>query len=84
MLDSSSTTRIRATTPSLQMPGTTTIPYDEATDTRRKIRRPPTAVELRYFELTPGELDGSEPIDDPPAGFAAWDEWRRHRRPPSV
>ncbi len=24
---------------------------------------------------TPGELDGSEPIDDPPAGFATWDEW---------
>jgi predicted kinase len=33
---------------------------------------------------TPGELDGSEPIDDPPAGFATWDEWRRHRWPPSV
>lgn len=33
---------------------------------------------------TPGELDGSEPIDDPPAGFATWDEWRSHRWPPSV
>lgn len=33
---------------------------------------------------TPGELDGSEPIDDPPAGFASWDEWRGHRWPPSV
>ena len=33
---------------------------------------------------TPGELDGSEPIDDPPAGFATWDGWRRHRWPPSV
>jgi len=33
---------------------------------------------------TPGELDGSEPIDDPPAGLATWDEWRRHRWPPSV
>jgi predicted kinase len=32
---------------------------------------------------TPGELDGSEP-DDAPAGFATWDEWRRHRWPPSV
>jgi predicted kinase len=30
------------------------------------------------------ELDGSEPIDDPPAGFATWDEWRRYRWPPSV
>jgi predicted kinase len=33
---------------------------------------------------TPGELDGSEPVDDPPAEFATWDEWRRHRWPPSV
>lgn len=33
---------------------------------------------------TPGELDGSEPIDDPPAGCATWDEWRRHRWPASV
>jgi len=33
---------------------------------------------------TPGELDGSEPIDDPPAGFATWDAWREHRWPPSV
>jgi predicted kinase len=33
---------------------------------------------------TPGELDGSEPIDDPPAGFATWDEWRSLRWPPSV
>ncbi len=33
---------------------------------------------------TPGELDGSEPIDEPPAGFAAWDDWRRHRWPLSI
>jgi predicted kinase len=33
---------------------------------------------------TPGELDGSEPLDDPPAGFATWDEWRGDRWPPSV
>jgi predicted kinase len=33
---------------------------------------------------TPGELDGSEPIDEPPAGFASWDAWRTHRWPPSV
>jgi predicted kinase len=32
----------------------------------------------------PGELDGSEPIGDPPAGCATWDEWRRLRWPPSV
>jgi predicted kinase len=33
---------------------------------------------------TPGELDGSEPVDEPPAGFSTWDEWRRYRWPPSV
>jgi hypothetical protein len=33
---------------------------------------------------TPGELDGSEPIDGSPAGFASWEEWRRHRWPPST
>lgn len=37
------------------------------------------------FELpTPGELDGTEPIDDPPAGYATWDAWREHRWPPAV
>jgi predicted kinase len=33
---------------------------------------------------TPGELDGTEPIDDPPAGFASWSVWRSDRWPPSV
>ncbi|GAA0908902.1 AAA family ATPase [Virgisporangium aurantiacum] len=33
---------------------------------------------------TRGELDGSEPVGDPPAGFATWDGWRGHRWPPSV
>lgn len=33
---------------------------------------------------TPGELDGSEPVDEPPAGFTTWEEWRRHRWPPSI
>ncbi len=33
---------------------------------------------------TPGELDGSEPIGDPPAGFGTWDEWRADRWPPAV
>lgn len=32
---------------------------------------------------TPGELDGSEPIDAPPAG-ATWEEWRGRRWPPSI
>jgi predicted kinase len=33
---------------------------------------------------TPGEVDGSEAIDDPPAGFGSWDEWRWDRWPASV
>jgi predicted kinase len=33
---------------------------------------------------TPGELDGSEPIDNPPDGFATWDQWHGQRWPPSV
>ena len=33
---------------------------------------------------TPGELDGSEPVGDPPSGCASWDEWRLRRWPPSV
>lgn len=37
------------------------------------------------FEVpTPGELNGSEPVDAPPTGFATWDEWRQHRWPPTV
>jgi predicted kinase len=37
------------------------------------------------FEIpTPGELNGSEPLDGPPAGFASWAEWRGHRWPPST
>jgi predicted kinase len=38
----------------------------------------------RFEPPTPGELDGSEPVDAPPAGFETWDEWRAHRWPPSV
>jgi AAA domain len=33
---------------------------------------------------TAAELDGSEPIDRPPDGFASWGAWMRHRWPPSV
>jgi predicted kinase len=38
----------------------------------------------RFDVPTPGELDGSEPVDDPPAGFTTWAEWRARRWPPSV
>lgn len=31
-----------------------------------------------------GELDGTEPIDLPPTGFASWAEWMQHRWPARV
>ena len=33
---------------------------------------------------TPGELAGTEAIDDPPDGFATWGDWRAERWPPAV
>jgi predicted kinase len=95
---------------------------DERTALRHAAAARGAAVELRYFELapgeqrrrldqrhaeephttwhmsdqelagwaavitvpTPGETDGSEPLDAPPAGFVTWDEWRAHRWPPTV
>jgi predicted kinase len=33
---------------------------------------------------TAAELDGSEPVGQPPDGFANWGEWIRYRWPPSV
>jgi predicted kinase len=61
---------------------------------RRQAEEPHTTWPMSDEELatwaagfdvpTPGELDGSEPIDGPPAGFASWDEWRIHRWPPAV
>lgn len=33
---------------------------------------------------TRDEVGGSQPIDDPPAGFTSWDEWREYRWPPSM
>jgi predicted kinase len=61
---------------------------------RRQAEEPHTTWHMSDEELatwaagfsvpTPGELDGSEPPDNPPPGFAAWHEWRRHRWPPSV
>ena len=58
---------------------------------RRRAEAPDTTWPMGGAELaewaaridvpTPGELDGTEPIDDPPSGFATWDEWRAHRWP---
>jgi predicted kinase len=61
---------------------------------RRQAEEPHTTWHMSREELadwaaiisvpTSGELDGSEPVDPPPAGFSTWEEWRRHRWPPSI
>ena len=61
---------------------------------RRQTEEPHTTWHMSDEELaewaatisipTEGELDGSEPVDCPPEGFATWEVWRRHRWPPSV
>ncbi len=61
---------------------------------RRQAEEPHTTWVLTEHEIAewtagfdvpaPGELDGTEPVDRPPAGFTTWDAWRRHRWPPSV
>lgn len=61
---------------------------------RRQVEEPHTTWHMSDEELaewaaiicvpTQGELDGSEPVAAPPAGFPSWEEWRRHRWPPSV
>ena len=33
---------------------------------------------------TQGELDGTEPVGEPPDGFTTWREWIAHRWPPAV
>lgn len=38
----------------------------------------------KFDTPTPGELDGSDPIGDPPAGFGDWYEWIAHRWPPAM
>jgi predicted kinase len=58
---------------------------------QRQAREPHTTWAMSEDELarwtemmqipTPGEVDGTEPIDAPPAGFGSWDEWRRDRWP---
>lgn len=37
-----------------------------------------------YQEPTPGEIDGSEPIDAPPPPFSSWDDWRADRWPSAI
>ena len=33
---------------------------------------------------SPGELDGSEPVPDPPEGFTSWVAWREDRWPVQI
>ena len=61
---------------------------------RRQTEEPHTTWHMSDEELaawaaiisvpTRAELDGSELLDAPPAGFPSWEGWRRHRWPPSV
>jgi predicted kinase len=61
---------------------------------QRQTDKPDTTWQMSDDELTEwaalidiptsAELSGDEPIDGPPAGFATWDEWRRHRWPASI
>src|SRR5699024_12589080 len=37
-----------------------------------------------FERMTPTELDGSEPVPDPPTGFAAWAAWRADRWPARI
>lgn len=43
-----------------------------------------TEFAVKFDIPSAAELDGSEPVGQPPDGFANWGEWRRHRWPPSV
>lgn len=38
----------------------------------------------RFTPPSPAEIDGSEPLDGPPPGFATWGQWRDHRWPATV
>jgi predicted kinase len=57
----------------------------EAPDTTWPMSDAELAAWAAVIEIpTPGELDGSEPIDAPPAGSATWEQWRDLRWPPSI
>lgn len=54
----------------------------EAPDTTWHITEEELVEWADHFDVpTPGELDGSEPLDDPPSGFTTWEAWRRDRWP---
>ena len=43
-----------------------------------------TEFAVKFDIPSAAEIDGSEPVGQPPDGFANWGEWRRHRWPSSV
>ena len=43
-----------------------------------------TAWASAFEAPTPGELYGTEPVGDPPAGFSTWQQWTSHRWPSAV
>ena len=43
-----------------------------------------TAWAGQFEAPTPGELDGSEPVGDPPDGAATWEQWRAARWPDAL
>ena len=61
---------------------------------RRHAQEPHTTWRMSDEELaqwaaiisvpTLSELEGTEPVDEPPSGFPTWAQWRKHRWPPSV
>lgn len=57
-----------------EAPNTTWAMPDDELAEWAGIIEPPTA----------GELDGSEPLDEPPGGYSTWQEWRNGRWPTST
>ncbi|WP_246136603.1 AAA family ATPase [Leekyejoonella antrihumi] len=56
----------------------------EAPHTTWQITDDDLAEWATHFDVpAPGELDGGEPLDEPPAGFATWSDWRADRWPPT-
>lgn len=57
----------------------------EEPDTTRVLSEDDAAAWTAFFQVpTPGEADGTEPVDPPPDGFASWDAWRHDRWPAAL
>ena len=51
---------------------------------RRRLDRRQAEAPHTTWPMSDAELAGTEPVGDPPDGFASWDAWRRHRWPSTV